>query len=541
MEVCADRPFAATQQPVMISFQAPFWLLLLALLPLVRWLHRFRQQSRTFPSTTLFLWRNIQHHKSSDGTLSKPDPRWLLRALLISLLILSLAEPGLQTNNRPSIEVWLDDSLSMFVQEGKQQRIQTAIQQLQHYLLKSDPSAIQIHSLGNPALLLKLDPVDSASWSARLNEWTSRPRGEPSPPPPATLSPYSDHVLLTDGADITLNQWAQSASLHHTIQVGEETQNIALTQLSLRQPLNQSDNIDALARIDNLGKTPQKARLILQHETQIIDVQKLDLPPSGKTIVTFSIPALSRKSLDARVESVNDPLPLDDSLSLESDRLNPLLRYEKRGSCSQNILAVLDSHPRIIQDKKQADVIIDCSGNADESDRPTLRLHPPRSIQKTTQTAHWHSNLTMEPLRMTAGLPYNNEAPALNANAIPILSADGRMLILKQNKTTQAIDSYLDYSNPVFARYPEYPLLIFSLIAEVTGRNMDIVPFIAARELNASRITPYALSGISASPVEIQTTQTSFTPMLLLASLFVLLLDAILASGLFRLFGKQGK
>ena len=536
----------------MISFQAPLWLLLLALLPLIRWLHRFRQQSRTFASTTLFLWRNIQHHKSSDGTLSKPDPRWLLRALLATLLILSLAEPCLQTKNRPSIEVWLDDSLSMFVHEEKQQRIQMAIQQLQHYLLKSEPSAIQIHSLGDPAALLILDPEDSSSWSARLSEWASRPRGEPSPPPPATLSADNNHVLLTDGADSALNEWAQSAPLQHAIQSGKKTQNIALTRLSLRQPLHESDNIYGLARIDNLGKTSLKARLILQQGKQIIEEQMLDLPPSAKTIVTFALPAANHNSLYARLEAVNDslpldPLPLDNSLQLETGKLTPVLRYAKRGSCSQQLMAVLDSHPALIQDKNQVDIIIDCSGQSSnqgsESKQPTLIFHPPRSIQQTTQTAHWHKNLTMEPLRMTAGLPYSNEAPALNAESIPVLSANGRLLILKKDDTTQTIDSYLDFSDPVFARQAEYPLLIFSLIAQVTGRSLDKTPFTIARDINASRITPFTLSDISASPGETQTTQTSYTPMLLLASLLVLLLDAVLAAGLvaslFRKFEKQ--
>ena len=536
----------------MISFQAPLWLLLLALLPLIRWLHRFRQQSRTFPSTTLFLWRSIQHHKNSDGTLSRPDPRWILRALLATLLILSLAEPCLQTKNRPSIEVWLDDSLSMFVHEEKGQRIQMAIQQLQHFLLESEPSAIQIHSLGNPASLLRLDPENSSGWPARLSEWTSRPRGEPSPPPPATLSPDNNHILLTDGADRSLNEWAQSAPLQHAIQVGKKTQNIALTRLSLRQPLNESDNINGLVRIDNLGNTSQKTRLTLLQEKQIIEEKMLDLPPSAKTIVTFNIPAVKQNSLYARLEAVNDslpldPLPLDNSIQLETNKPGPILRYEKRGSCSQQVMAVLDSHPALIQDRNQVDVIIDCSGQvskqASEFKQPILRFHPPRSKQQTTQTAHWHKKLSMEPLRMTAGLPYSNEAPALNSETIPILSANGRLLILKKDDSTQTIDSYLDFSDPVFARQAEYPLLIFSLIAQVTGRSLDKTPFTIARDINASRITPFTLSGISASPGETQTTQTSFTAMLLLAALLALLLDAIIASGLaaglLRQFGKQ--
>lgn len=142
---------------------------------------------------------------------------------------------------------------------------------------------------------------------------------------------------------------------------------------------------------------------------------------------------------------------------------------------------------------------------------------------------------------MTAGLAYSGKAPALDTNAIPILSADDRLLILKHKGSAQRIDCYLDVSDPVLTQRPEYPLLIFSLINQVTGQNLDSAPLTVTRDGNASRIAPLTLPELSTSPLKTQITQTSFTPVLLFAALLVLLLDASLATGLLNKTREQHK
>jgi len=527
----------------MISFQAPLWLILLGLVPLIRWLHRFRQHSTSFPSTTLFLWRTFQQDSNIDGAPTRPDPRWLLRALIATLIVLCLSQPSLQHGSGPSIEVWLDDSLSMFAREEGQQRIQAGMQQLQFYLAETKPSRIRIHSLGNPASQLILETDSASRWHSRLAEWTSQPRGEPMPPPAATLSPDSSHILLTDGADRALNSWALSTPLHHIIQTGNAQHNIALTRLSLRQPLNGSSSgsahINGMVRIDNPGDTPQQSRLILQLGERILETQMLDIPSSDKVITTFSVPSTARGRLQARIESAHDSLALDNELGLDLDRLHPPLHYQLQGSCGLHVMAALDAQPALIRVENQPELMIDCSGQAnnqaDESTRPTLRLHPSQSILHTTQSAHWHPDIALNSLHLAAGLAYSDAAPPLSSSGNPILSADGRMLILQRQESAQTIDSYLDTSDTTFARRPEYPLLILGLIGRLAGRSPGTDPLTASRDRTASRITPAALAITPAPAGEARATQTSLTSLLLIAALLLLVVDAALAFGLIGL------
>ena len=523
----------------MISLHTPLWLLLLGVIPLIYWLHRFSQQPRTFPTTTLFLWRTFQQHADIDGAPTRPDPRWLLRALIAALLILSLTAPAVETGQGPPIDVWVDDSLSMFTREQQHQRIELAMDQLQNYLVGIRPAHIQLHSLGNPSVRLVLDPDDASGWQARLAEWTSLPRGEPSPPPAATLSPESNHVLVSDGADRALNNWALTAPLQRIIRVGDARMNIALTRLSLRESLNQTDRINGIARIDNTGDIPQQTRLILQQQAQIIETRQIEIPASAYSITAFTIPAGAGGKFQARIESANDPLPLDDSLTLELDQLHHHLRYAMPARCGRYITAVLDSEPALAHDESRPDVIIDCSAQAREFAQPAVIFHAAQSVRHTTQTAHWHTAGDMESLRLEAGIPYGKEAPVLTSAAVPILSADGRLLILRQRDSAQVIDAYVDASDPVFAGRAEYPLLILGLIAQVTGRNLDAAPLTTASDIDASRIAPLALTAAPATPDRVRPVQTSLVPLLLFAILLLLGLDAAIAGGLFRGFGKQ--
>ena len=524
----------------MISFLTPLSLLALGVIPLIRWLHRFRQQSRLFPSTTLFLWHNLQHEARSDGAPARPDPRWLLRALIVSLLLLSLAEPFVPSGQSRTLEVWLDDSLSMFAREAEQQRMQTGIRRLLEYLDESAPGRILVHSLGNPASSLLLEPLAVSRWPAQLAAWASQPRGEPLPPPPASLSPHSSHILLTDGADSNLNGWAASTPLVHVIQVGGATQNIALTRLSLRASLNESDHLSAIARIDNLGDSPQKISLTLQQGERLLETRPLDIPASGKTITSFTLAAGSRGSILARIEAANDALPLDDELQLDPQRLHPPLRVNLPAACDRYLLAVLEAHPAIVRDDNLADLIIDCSGQIQDTTQPILRLHPAGSVRRTRQTAHWHNDVSMDSLRMPPGLPYADQAPALSYAATPILSADDRLLILQRHGAGQIIDSYLDLSDPFFARRPEYPLLLLGLIGRLTGRALDNAPLTASRDREASRIRPTALPPMPAAAMQTQATSESFASLPLFGALLLLLLDVALASGRFHGFRRSG-
>jgi len=511
-----------------IGFQAPLWLLLLGLVPLIRWLHRFRTQSSILPSTTLFLWSGLQRSSIDDGNPDKPDPRWILRALICSLLVLALARPQLQTTEPPPLEVWIDDSLSMFTLEQGQSRIQAGLQQLYAYLGEHEFSAIRLHSLGDPGAVLSLEPADNASWGTRLGNWIAGPRAEPMPPPLVSLSQQGIHILITDGADDNLNRWAGSAALTRIIRSGELRQNLALGRMSLRNSLNDSAGIAGSARIDNLGDAAASVRLVIEHQADVVETREYEIPPLGNSMGTFSLTDGSTGVVEARLESNDDPLPFDDSLRLDIAGLAPAVAYSIIGDCDPGLMTVIESQPALVNANERADVRIDCGAGAQDSTLPTLVLHPVSNPRRSTQSAHWHSELSTGYLPIAAGLAYSDAAPALSSANKAILSANGRMLISSRPGAGKIIDCYLDIGDAAFTRQAQYPLLIIGLLSHLGGRSLETLPLGTSRDPRASLITPTAIPpGTSANTVR-QRVEVSYTSPILLAVLLLLLADAAL-------------
>jgi len=72
---------------------SPVWLAGLALLPLIRWLHRFHDARSRLPVSALFLWRTSHRIESAGRLPARPDPIWRLRGLFFTTLLLALAGP----------------------------------------------------------------------------------------------------------------------------------------------------------------------------------------------------------------------------------------------------------------------------------------------------------------------------------------------------------------------------------------------------------------------------------------------------------------
>jgi len=511
----------------MIGFEAPLWLLLLGLVPLLRWLHRFRRQAPLLPSTTLFLWRGLQPDTRRHGAADKPDPRWLLRALICSLLILALAGPQQQGEQQLQLEVWVDDSLSMFTREAGQSRMQAALRQLQSYLATREFARIRLHSLGAPGSTLSLDPRDHSAWQARLQAWAGQPRAEPAPPP--TLPRESSHILVTDGADRALNRWAQHAPLALVINSGERRQNLALSRLNIREPLVEATPVTGSLRVDNLGDLAQRARLVIEQGQDPIATVELDIAPQDFSTTTFALDSGARGALRARLLNDSDALPDDDSLELDPAARRVTLRYTLHGDCAAPVVAVLNSHPALVEAAAAPDLLIDCAAQALDSPLPTLRLHPTPRTRRTTQSAHWHRQLSPGYLPLAAGLVYGEQAPALATSAAPLLSANERVLIGLAPGQPRVIDCYLDTGAGEFAHSAQYPLLLLGLIGYLGGHSLDLAPLTVSRDIEASRILPLPISAGRALPAPPPAPAAGvFTSLILFGVLVLLLLDAAL-------------
>ena len=102
----------------MLSLASPLWLSALLLIPLVWWLHRFRERGRRFPVAALFLWDTAREDGSVGELAQRPEPVWLLRAALVALLVLALAGPQWTVEESARVVLWIDDSVSMRSLDG---------------------------------------------------------------------------------------------------------------------------------------------------------------------------------------------------------------------------------------------------------------------------------------------------------------------------------------------------------------------------------------------------------------------------------------
>ncbi len=512
----------------MIGLGAPLWLLLLSGLPLLRWLHRFQRQGRIQPTAALFLWRRIQTGGAAGNAPTKPDPRWRLRAVIATLLVLALSDPYRETKSGSPIEVWLDDSLSQFTREEGETRLQQGIDRLIQRVEKERPASLILHSLGNPTATRTINSQSDSDWISKLEQWGSDPRGEPHPPAPALMHPNNRHILLTDGADLQLNHWLKSASLSEIIQTGSATSNLSLTRLAIRPSPDTPSAAQGLVELWNSGESEMNARLILIQRGREIESWLVKLPPGERKLLDFVADLSYPADLIARLHAADDSLPLDNELRLPlSSTLKPVA-VKVTGECGRYLSAFLQSHPGLEQSERNPGITIDCNSILTSADTPLLRLHSGRGHQTINSPGHWHVKDGVQHLSIHRGLTFSLEEGEATSSGVTLLSADGHSLIRETRTPAQTIDVYLNLQQPGFAHSPEYPLLLSALIERLLQRPLAESPVSASRNPDASRITPLSLPESSNRPTaDLSKQQASITSLPIIAALVLLLIDML--------------
>ncbi|QYZ65004.1 MAG: hypothetical protein HPY30_02765 [Gammaproteobacteria bacterium (ex Lamellibrachia satsuma)] len=512
----------------MIGLGAPLWLLLLSGLPLLRWLHRFQRQGHIRPTAALFLWRRIQTEGAAGNAPTRPDPRWRLRAVIAALLVLALSDPYRETISGIPMEVWLDDSLSQFTQEGGKTRLQRGIDRLTQRVEKEHPSSLILHSLGNPTVTWVIDPQSDSDWISELKQWGNDPRGEPHPPAPALMHRNNRHILLTDGADVRLSHWLKSAPFSEIIQTGRSTGNLSLTRLAIRPSPDTPSAAQGLVELRNSGESEMNARLILIQRGREIESWLVKLPPGERKLLDFAADLSYPADLIARLHAAGDSLPLDNELRLPlSSALKPIA-VKVTGECGLYLSAFLQSHPGLEQSERNPGIFIDCDNIQTSAGTPLLRLHSGGNHQTTHSPGHWHVKEGVQHLSIHRGLAFIREESEATSSGVTLLSADGHSLIRETRTPAQTIDVYLDLQQPGFAHSPEYPLLLSALIERMLQSPLAESLVSTSRDPDASRITPLALSEASNRLVaDHSKQQVSITSLPIIAALVLLLIDML--------------
>ena len=155
----------------MPSIAAPIWLIGLALVPLIWWLHRLGDPDAATPVSAAFLFYTRDEVKKTSHTLPRADPLWILRATLFSLLVLALARLNLPRDPERDITVWFDDSISMQTNEDGRSRTVIAATRLATALDDAGPAKVRIRLLSDHRKQFDVAALAAGPLSAAIDDW----------------------------------------------------------------------------------------------------------------------------------------------------------------------------------------------------------------------------------------------------------------------------------------------------------------------------------------------------------------------------------
>lgn len=357
----------------MLSLAAPLWLLGLALLPVLRWLHRGGRHRAVLPVSHLGLWRGAAAHSPAAGEKQPPDPAWRRRALLAALLLVALAEPR-QVPPQQAVTLWLDDSLSMFAREAQGTRLELALVQAAALLAQTPGAEIELRALGDP--WVRLAAPDAAALQALQAQRAAAAATEPTAPPAALLGAQRQHWLLSDGAHPALWHWPAGRRPDRIVQVGSLTRNVGLAQLSARRSPDDPTRLELLVMLSNGGNAAETRELLIATgSTGSTGAQRSShrLAAGASALLTLQVAAADR--VRATLQPA-DALPADDELVLD---VTPLHRQRVvvDAGCPAVLRAAVASHPALVTaaaDAAGAVAALDCGAGIARPDLATLRV-----------------------------------------------------------------------------------------------------------------------------------------------------------------------
>jgi hypothetical protein len=504
----------------MFGLGAPLWLLALAVLPLVRWLHRWQAPLAELDTGAGFLWRDGEAQRPGAAAERPPDPAWRLRALIAALVILALAEPMWSRAER-TVTVWVDDSLSMLTTEHGQSRLAHGLDRLAAALDEGQTGLVTLRSLTDPTAALAADAPGALS----PESWR-RETGTPvSPPPPALMDSSSAHWLLGDGADSRIAGWAETAPIERMILTGEATDNAAVSRLAVRRHPADPRRLRVLVAASNRSRSRATRRLILESDGEPVENRPIELPPGGQISFRFEIPAGTGR-LAARI-APGDVLAADDVLAVSLDDVRPVpVRVDP--ACPAELGRALRQHPGLAPQESAPALQIVC-GRPPVAGIPAVILH-------SGPTERIAAAPTWAPGDEAAGAPRLREAwlattgwpdEAAGRGYETVLQAGDEPLIRRASRPFPIVESVIDMSARSLVRQPEYALLVDTLAALALGRSPLDPVIVGERSPGESDIAPLAMPPVHGPSAPASAARASLTPALIAAALLLLVLDLL--------------
>ena len=511
----------------MPEWSSPLWLGALAAVPLLWWMHRFRRRGASLTVSALFLWPGAERVAESRGQPAQADPWWRLRALLAALLALGMAGPHWPGETAPPLEIWFDDSPSLQTREDGTTRRQLALAALDEALARRDEGEVRVRSLADPARQLRLPPGQRGTWPARLDDWLQTDSGAATLPPARQMSPRHEHWLVSDGADPALAGWLRTAPVRRVIQVGRETENVALRRLALRPDSEQASRIRGLVTVENLGQSVASRRLSIDSDGRTLASFAVELAAGEQHRYAFVLDTIPAGPVRARLDPA-DALPRDDLLVLDPQPLAPVpSRID--AACGSHLRAAIEAHPglRVVSGNGAAELHIACGAEPPRTALPAIWLHTAGAASAVAGEPVWQAGTG--PLRRLVLQPdwLRRFTPAQAPAGHVLLRAGGQPLVVHRAQPSPRMEVLLDMEYPPWARRPEQPLLFAALVDRLLDRPVLDAVASAARPREASLIAPRPLQARDVTPVAARAAGSGedLGPYLILAAALLLALD----------------
>jgi Ca-activated chloride channel homolog len=279
-------------------FQEPSGLWFLVALPVIFVLYLIQSRYRPQVVASLLLWKRMARDLEAEAAWRRP--RWdmlLALQLLVALLAaLALARPGALGGGDRRLAVVLDTSATMAARDVPPTRFAAARQQVADVVSGATPGTrVSLVAAGAmPRVVVEngspssvVDALDELQPEADAGDLASAVRIAAGLAGPAGND--SQVVAVTDGAS-NLELPPQAVPVAFKL-VGGGTQSLAVSDVSLRRPMESIDYLAGFARVVNFGPDPLTTTMTIVADGLAVDRSPIQVGAASHAEATFRVPA----------------------------------------------------------------------------------------------------------------------------------------------------------------------------------------------------------------------------------------------------------